>query len=73
MIRFAVELGKFGPGGFANACEYPAHRLNVNAVKHTPPILWRKDQMGMQEKDAMAPRTIFGSGFWHDPDHSSLN
>ena len=66
VIRFTVELSKFGTSGFANAGEYLAQRLDVNAVKNAPPILWSKDQMGVQQKDAMASRAVFSSGFWHN-------
>ena len=65
VVRFPVELGEFGTSSFANASEYLAHRLNVNGVKHASSILWREDQMGVQQKDAMASRAIFGRGFWH--------
>ena len=63
VIRFPVELSQFGAGGFTNAGEYIAHCFDVNAVKDAPPILRRKDQMSVQQKDAMASRSVFSSGF----------
>ena len=65
MVRLAVEFGQLGADDRATLRKNGSHCVNVLPFEDRLPILRRKDQMRVKEKDAVATGAVLCGGFWH--------
>ena len=59
MVGFSVEFRQNRSEVVADAGEYLAHGLDVYCIEDMATVLRGKDQVDVEEEDAMAPGAVF--------------